>query len=116
MFIDENKEFTMCGYKMRIIFDHYAIDGSPAITLECFEDGCWQTFNTITVWIKHNMEPSVVYLDANNCQEYWEEIIALFKDNNLGTFTGRKENSGFCMYPEVVLNLEKLFEVAYSTQ
>lgn len=48
-------------------------------------------------------------LDRNNLESYgyWEQIIELIRDNELGEFIGEIP-SGYCMYPVIKFNMDNL--------
>lgn len=114
MTINEDKSFEILFYgevmKMRLVQSRYSIDGSIALILQSYNpDGYWEEFGVITVRLEPLPE-GLVALDNNNTSEYFPQIEELFKDNDLGYFTGFSIPSGYCSYPLVKLNLEKIQE------
>ena len=79
-------------------------DNSRAIEIWNEEDG---PIARITVCITGSMlaEDEVV-LDTNNCP--W--AVGFVESNGLGEDTGRTVRSGYCTYPVVKLNVEKIGE------
>ena len=82
----------------------YQADNSRAIEIWNEEDG---PIARITVCITGSMlaEDEVV-LDTNNCP--W--AVGFVESNGLGEDTGRTVRSGYCTYPVVKLNVEKIGE------
>ena len=80
------------------------LDNSRAIEIWNEEDG---PIARITVCITGSMlaEDEVV-LDTNNCP--W--AVGFVESNGLGEDTGRTVRSGYCTYPVVKLNVEKIGE------
>lgn len=82
----------------------YQADNSRAIEIWNREDG---QIARITVCITGSMlaEDETV-LDTNNCP--W--AVEFVESNGLGENTGRTVRSGYCVYPIVKLNIEKIGE------
>lgn len=82
----------------------YQADNSRAIEIWNRKDG---PIARITVCITGSMlaEDEVV-LDTNNCP--W--AVEFVEGNDLGEDTGRTVKSGYCEYPVVKLNVEKIGE------
>lgn len=82
----------------------YQADNSRAIEIWNREDG---PIARITVYITGSMlaEDETV-LDTNNCP--W--AVEFVESNGLGENTGRTVRSGYCVYPVVKLNVEKIGE------
>ncbi len=78
---------------------------APAIQIWT-EEG--ELFATLTVYVKDNsLAENEAYLDTNNCP--W--AVAFVENNKLGERTGKTGGRGFCAYPLVRFNMEKLNEV-----
>lgn len=82
----------------------YKADNSRAIEIWNREDG---PIARITVCIAGSMlaEDETV-LDTNNCR--W--AVEFVESNGFGENTGRTVRSGYCVYPVVKLNVEKIGE------
>lgn len=74
-----------------IMRNEYASNRNLAISV--YEEN-GEPFAILTVNLAFLM-PDYAFVDVNNCP--WAEDF--IRDNNLGTFTGTKRQSGFCEYP-----------------
>lgn len=101
---------TMDGENTTAIIerDEYAAQkGSLALFIEYEYDGETERL-PVTVFIKPLPEGCAA-LDRNNLEDYdyWEQVVELIKDNELGEFIGEIP-SGFCMYPVVKFDEQRL--------
>lgn len=115
---NENNTFKITSYEetytVRLVTSHYVINNSLAIMLEYYDEEykSWEPYSSLTVYIC-DLPEGYVCLDQNNLGS-WEEILALFKDNDLGEATGHVVSSGFCNYPVFKINMENLKKFAIS--
>ncbi|MBR1741554.1 MAG: DUF4313 domain-containing protein [Lachnospiraceae bacterium] len=85
----------------------YQADGSPAVELYT---GDGELITVITVCLMDLfLEAGESYVDTNNCP--W--ALDFIKEYSLGEPTGRTRKSGFCTYPLVRFDMEKLKEFAF---
>lgn len=86
----------------------YAEGKAPAIQVLCWSDdygGGWEPYAMATVNIPNKkLRPGCVYLDTNNAPE----VAGAFEMLDLVVPTGYMAFSGFCMYPEVMLNWPRI--------
>ena len=86
--------FTQCA--------RYSADNSLCVDLFNFEDG---PIARLTVCLDdHGLADNESYLDTNNVPE----AVSFVEENGLGTVTGRMGYSGFCAYPIVSWDMDKL--------
>ena len=65
-------------------------------------------YGVLTVNLCQELEPDCAFVDTNNCGE---NIMRFIEDNKIGVPTGKTARSGFCTYPEVKFNLERIREI-----
>lgn len=87
------------------VLERYASNNTIAITLytEDYEEYAVITVN-ITGNKLSNTDGNTVFVDTNN----YPWAVSFIENNGLGKLTGRTVQSGFCSYPEVRVNLEKI--------
>ena len=102
-FLEVKTEFAVYkGCFLRVA--RYQVDNSMAIEIWNREDG---PIARITVCIAGSMlADDEVVLDTNNCP--W--AVEFVESNGFGEDTGRRVRSGYCVYPVVKLNVEKICE------
>jgi len=86
----------------------YAYGGSLAIQMYYFdkEDGMYFPYGTLTVNLEgKTLEKDCAFVDVNN---NGSSILEWIEKNGLGKRTGRIEQSGFCLFPEVKFNIEEI--------
>lgn len=79
-------------YKVKIMRSNYCNNGNLAIMLIC-DDG--EPFGNLTVNFSENLPPNMAYVDTNNI----DDAERFINEYNLGEFTGKTRESGFCIYP-----------------
>ena len=94
-------------YPFRIVQNSYVDTNDLALILEANLEGFWESFCDLTVNLG-KMPKGKICIDKNNLGNMWNNIKELFKDNNLGTFTGESIASGFCLYPVLEFNQEEI--------
>ena len=85
----------------------------PALRAVCKNEefGFWEPFATVTVNLDrtyyHSNDPNAVYIDTNN-NPGMDKFLA---DNGLAEFTGMYGFSGYCVYPQMRLDMDKIKEI-----
>lgn len=80
----------------------YISDGSLAVEIYNDQDG---EIASLTVYLCDPTLPeNVAYVDTNNCP--W--AVAFLEENGLAEKTGRTKRSGYCVYPAMKFNREKI--------
>lgn len=93
-------------YKVELGVSEYLNNGSLAIELIDAEER--ESFAILTVNIEEEgAGKETAYVDINDCP--WAP--KFIEDNELGEFTGKYGQSGFCTYPLYKFNLDKIKEV-----
>ena len=104
-----NKNKTLVGY---FKFSRYWYNQNTAIQIfakhkgvdeEFFEPYCFLSVNLVQVTPQSD---SCIFVDNNNCP--WAEDF--LQSNGFGLPTGRFASSGFCNYPEYLLNIKLMKE------
>lgn len=65
-----------------------------------------EPFATLTVNLEDGLPANEAYLDTNNVNG----VLHFLVENKLATPTGEMLQSGFCTYPKVILDLDKIPE------
>lgn len=87
--------------------ERYIADNSLFIEIISEED---EPIAVITVClVDESLESNESYIDTNNCP--W--ALDFIQEYQLGEITGRTRQSGYCTYPSVKFNIDKLKQ--YST-
>lgn len=90
--------------------NEYAENRNLYVGLVCFDDGYPEPWSNLTVNLSVDCESNCAFIDTNN---NGVNIIGWLKDNGIAEPTGRMKASGYCIYPEVRFNSEKLAEYKY---
>jgi hypothetical protein len=94
-------------YDIAFEIDSY-VYGGMAISMLFREDDYWLPYATLTVNLEDfPTENNKAFVDINNLGD---EIVDWIVQNDLGELTGRCGFSGYCAYPEVQFNLDKIKE------
>ena len=96
-------------FPMQLEVTSYADNGNLAIQLYEWADGYPEPWAMLTVNLEEVCERDCSYVDTNN---NGRKILTWITENNLGIVTGRERRSGYCVYPEVHFNAERLRELA----
>jgi len=99
---------TRFGTTIPVTFrkSNYVDNNNLYIGIVCWDEGFPEPWSDLTVnlwWFKCDEDCALI--DTNN---NGEQIIDWLIENNIAVPTGRKEISGFCVYPEVRFNKEFL--------
>lgn len=70
-------------------------------------DGYPEPYADLTVNLSVKCAEDCAFIDTNNCGRSIFEWLVL---NELATPTGRFQQSGFCVYPEMKFNMDKLMK------
>ena len=104
-----NPEKTLIGF---FKFDRYWYNKNTSVQLfakgkdnteDFFEPYCMISVNVVQV---RPQSASCIFVDTNNAP--WAE--KFLQENGFGLPTGRFATSGFCCYPEYLLNVKKMRE------
>lgn len=91
--------------------DRYRADNSIALQLWCMDEeyGYEEPYGTLTVCLpnEYKTNENCVFLDTNNMRDA-EEFIEKY---GIGKATDMYGFSGFCMYPEYELDMERIAEL-----
>ena len=90
--------------------NEYAENGNLYVGIVCFDDGYPEPWSDLTVNLSVKCESNCAFIDTNN---NGAGIINWLEDYGIAKSTGRMKQSGFCTYPEVRFDLEKLVEHRY---
>lgn len=114
------KTFTFKPYpfsleeRMCLTMAHYSSNNRICLNLLYFDLSCkgFLPYATLTVNIPNAKlsAPNCVFLDANNCQ-FVERL--LIETLHVAERTNHYATSGFCIYPEVALDIDKLSDYIY---
>lgn len=97
-------KLNQCGKNWNITFEisSYAFGGGLAILMNCKDE----PYATLTVNLEEfPTEDNKAFVDTNNLGN---EIVDWIIENDLGELTGRIGTSGYCVYPEVAFNINKI--------
>lgn len=100
---------SMFGTDYDIAFSvhNYVTNGNVAIKMWCKEDGAFEPYGNLTTNLDVKLCGDYGYIDTNNLGMDTLEWAA---DNGLCEFHGQYGYSGFCRYPLVKFNLDKIKE------
>ena len=96
-------------YEITLKLSSYA-NGSLAIAMEYYDEEYKQDmpYGVLTVNLRQELEPNCAFVDTNNGGKTIMPFIEKYK---LGVPTGRTMDSGFCTYPEVKFDIERINEL-----
>lgn len=95
-------------YEISFEVTTYHYGGSLAIQLYYREESYQAPYATLTVNLEDfPTENDKAFVDTNNLGD---EIVDWIVQNDLGELTGRIGFSGYCVYPEVQFDLDKIKE------
>lgn len=80
----------------------YMPDGSLAVEIYNIQDG--EIARLTTCLYDPTLPEDMAYVDTNNCP--W--AVAFLEENGLAEKTGRTKRSGYCVYPAMRFNREKI--------
>lgn len=82
--------------------DHYVADGSLCVMIWSFEEG--PIARLTTCLNDESIEDGASYIDTNNCP--W--ALDFIAEYGLGEFYGEYRSSGYCLYPKVWWDMDKV--------
>lgn len=85
----------------------YVENGNLYVGLITHEEGYPEPWSDLTVNLGVKCEPNCAFIDTNN---NGDEIVDWLISMQLGHFTGRMEASGWCLYPEIKFDMDKLMQ------
>lgn len=91
-------------FDINLMRSTYMDNNNTAIISET-TDG--EPFGTLTVNLDEKLPKNMAYIDTNNMPDVLDFLIK----NDLAENTGEIRQSGFCTYPLVKLNLDKIPEI-----
>lgn len=65
---------------------------------------------TVNIPYSAKLKENECFVDTNNCEGIDEWLV----ENNIAYYTGKFGSSGYCRYPIMVFNMNKVKEYAYS--
>lgn len=98
-------------YQITLKINKYYDGGGLAIEMLYYDDEfqSYMPFGMLTVNIDSvKCEPDCAFVDTNN---NGRDIVGWIVENELGEITNKTAKSGYCIYPEVRFNLDKVREV-----
>lgn len=103
-------EYSAFGRKfsVQLKVEMYLDNGNLAIQLYEWNDDFPEPWAMLTVNLSVPCEKDCAYIDTNN---NGRKILEWIVRNDLGKMTGRERRSGYCSYPEVHFNAERLREL-----
>ena len=95
-------------YELTVAVCAYAQNGQLAVNLLCKEDGFWVPYASLTVNLpKKPLKANEAFI--KNFDEN-EGLLDFVLKNRLGTLCPDRGRSGFCTYPKIAFDMEKLRE------
>ena len=95
------------NHPMTFDLDRYADNGNLYVGLVTHEEGYPAPWSNLTVNLGTRCKENCAFIDINN---NGNEIMEWLMQNGLAVPTGEMKYSGFCVYPEVKFNMEKLMQ------
>ena len=115
--IDEEKEvkpmntlkWNPWGFDNPITFrlDNYAENGNLYVGMITHADGYPEPYSDLTVNLSVKCDKNCAFIDTNN---NGDRIVEWLITNKLATLTGRIQQSGFCVYPEMKFDMVELMK------
>ena len=95
-------------YELTVAVSSYAQNGRLAVSLLCKEDDFWEPYASLTV----NLPTEPLQANEAFIKDFDENVglLDFVLKNQLGTLCPDRGRSGFCTYPKIVFNMEKLRE------
>ena len=97
--------------KCKLYTDSYYADNSLFIGIMTEDEGYPEPLADITVCIPdsiYSLKENEAYVDTNNCP--W--VLDFIRQYELGTELGITCNSGYCFYPVIKFNMDKVKELS----
>lgn len=95
-------------YELAAAISRYTQNNRLAVSLFCKEDGCWTPYAALTV----NLPGEPLRKNEAFIKDFDENtgLLDFVLKNKLGTLCPEKGYSGFCVYPKIAFDMEKLRE------
>lgn len=96
-------------YELTAAVRSYAVNKRLAVSLLCREDGYWEPYATLTVNLPEEpLRPNEAFV---KCFAENQGLMEFVLENKLGKILpGQEGYSGFCAYPKIAFDMEKLRE------
>lgn len=96
-------------YELTVTVCSYAVNKRLAVNLLCKEDGYWGPYASMTVNLPAEpVRPNEAFI---KCFDENQGLMEFLLDNKLGrALPGQEGHSGFCTYPKIAFDMEKLRE------
>ena len=101
-----NLNYFGTNYPVSFRINHYANNENLYVGLMDHSEEFPEPWCDLTVNLDVKLEPDCAFIDINNNPYAMEWLI----ENEIGSFTGKWRQSGFCRYPEFRFKEEKLKE------
>lgn len=85
--------------------DNYSENGNLYVGMITWEEGWPEPWSDLTVNLSVKCAKDCAFIDTNNNSD---RIVEWLITNKLATLTGRIQQSGFCVYPEMKFNMVEL--------
>lgn len=96
-------------HELTVTICSYAVNKRLAVNLLCKEDGYWEPYASLTVNLPAEpLRPNEAFV---KCFDENQGLMDFILGNKLGkALPGQDGHSGFCAYPKIVFDMEKLRE------
>lgn len=84
---------------------NYVENNNLYVGIVCYDDGYPEPWSDLTVNLSVKCAENCAFIDTNN---NGDRIIEWLITNKLATLTGRIQQSGFCVYPEMKFDMVEL--------
>lgn len=91
--------------EIALSIEKYANNDNLAIQMWSWENGYYEPWSMLTVNLDRKCEPDCAFVDVNN---NGNAIVDFLRNNNLASYTGVFEFSGFCVYPQFRFDMDEL--------
>lgn len=97
------------NHELTVTVCSYAVNKRLAVNLLCKEDGYWEPYASLTVNLPvEPLRPNEAFV---KCFDENQGLMDFILDNKLGkVLPGQEGYSGFCAYPKIAFDMEKLRE------
>lgn len=92
-------------HPISFIVNHYANNNNLSINMITTIDDYPEPFSFLTVNLNEKCAENCAFIDVNN---NGPDIIDWLIDNKLGKLSGKIKQSGFCIYPEFIFDLNEI--------
>jgi hypothetical protein len=85
--------------------DNYAENNNLYVGMITHYEGYPEPYGDLTVNLSIKCAENCAFIDTNNCND---RVVEWLITNKLATLTGRVQQSGFCVYPEMKFDMVEL--------